>query len=342
MKNILMIATGGTIASGATQTGLAPQLDADELLHYTPQVKKLCRVDAVELFSIDSTNISPRHWQLLVDCIRENYERYDGFVITHGTDTMAYTAAALSYYIQHSPKPIVLTGAQKPISMEITDSKTNLEDAFSYACADASSGVVIVFGGKVILGTRARKVRTKSFDAFASINYPPLAEIVDGRMMRYIALPKEQAPAFYERMDAKIGIFKLIPGMGADVLEFILERYDAVIIESYGVGGIPSLEGAAFDRVIERGLSAGKIVVMTTQVPNEGSDMTVYRVGRRLKSRFQLIEAFDMTSESVNAKLLWLCSNFSGAEASQLRRLFYTSVANDMLYSEYGEYNEKA
>jgi L-asparaginase len=265
--------------------------------------------------------------------IKSNYDAYDGFVITHGTDTMAYTAAALSYLIQHSPKPIVLTGAQKPISMEVTDSKTNLENSFSYACEDSASGVVIVFGGKVILGTRARKVRTKSFDAFASINYPPLAEIQDGRLMQYITLPKADKPAFCDQLTAKVGLFKLIPGIGSEMLDQMLGCYDAVIVESYGVGGIPSLQESGFYEVIGRHLQQGKVVVMTTQVPNEGSDMTIYKVGHRLKERFGIIEAYDMTIEALTAKLYWLCSVCHG-DYTDLRRRFYTPVANDILYRE--------
>ena len=134
MKNILMIGTGGTIASGQTAEGLAPELDPSRLLQDTPRVAQLCRVDCLQLYSLDSTNIRPCHWLGLARAIRERYDQYDGFVISHGTDTMAYTAAALSYLIQDCPKPIVLTGAQKPIWYDGTDSKRNLTDAFLYAC----------------------------------------------------------------------------------------------------------------------------------------------------------------------------------------------------------------
>ena len=155
MKKILLIGTGGTIASQVTHDGLAPELTTEQLLEHIPGISAICQVDCVQLLNLDSTNILPEHWMLMADCIRKNYHAYDGFVLTHGTDTMAYTAAALSYLIQGSPKPIVLTGAQKPIGFDNTDSKVNLLDAFRCASEDLP-GVSIVFNNQVILGTRAR------------------------------------------------------------------------------------------------------------------------------------------------------------------------------------------
>ena len=211
MKNILMIGTGGTIASGQTAEGLAPELDPSRLLQDTPRVAQLCRVDCLQLYSLDSTNIRPDHWLGLARAIRQHYGQYDGFVISHGTDTMAYTAAALSYLIQDCPKPIVLTGAQKPIWYDGTDSKRNLTDAFLYACRGCG-GVQIVFNGKVILGTRARKTFSKSFQAFSSVNYPELALIQDERLLQYITTGSRPAPRFYDALDGSVGLLKLIPG----------------------------------------------------------------------------------------------------------------------------------
>ena len=161
-KNILLIATGGTIASKKSDNGLKPQISPEELMQYIPQVKDICDFHAVQLINLDSSNMEPKHWKMMVHTIRE---KYDGFVIAHGTDTMAYTAAALSYMIQNSKKPIVITGAQKPIDLEITDAKSNLLDSFLYASDENSQGVQIVFDGKVIAGTRAKKVRSKSYNA---------------------------------------------------------------------------------------------------------------------------------------------------------------------------------
>ena len=184
MKQILMIGTGGTIASGKTAEGLMPELTSEQLLAFVPAVSALCRVECLQLLSLDSTNLGPAHWLQIAGAIRARYDRYDGFVISHGTDTMAYTAAALSYLIQGTAKPIILTGAQKPISFDSTDSKVNLTDAFLCACSDTLHGVMIVFNGKVIQGTRACKTRSKSYEAFSSINYPYLAVLQDGCILQ--------------------------------------------------------------------------------------------------------------------------------------------------------------
>ena len=187
-KRILLLATGGTIASRKSDNGLKPQITPEELIEYIPQVKEICDVEAVQLLNLDSTNMEPSHWKLMVHAIWEHYDDFDGFVIAHGTDTMAYTAAALSYMVQNTKKPIVITGAQKPIDLEITDAKSNLIDSFLYAADDRSQGVQIVFDGKVIAGTRAKKVRSKSYNAFSSIDYPSLAVIQDMNIMRYIPM----------------------------------------------------------------------------------------------------------------------------------------------------------
>ena len=169
MKKILLIGTGGTIASQMAENGLAAELTTHQLLAYVPEVSQICQVDCCQLLNLDSTNITPAHWLEMARCIRAHYDEYDGFVLTHGTDTMAYTAAGLSYLIQGSPKPIVLTGAQKPMGFDSFDSKINLADAFRCAAADMP-GVSIVFNNRVIPGTRAKKTRTKSFPAFSSTN----------------------------------------------------------------------------------------------------------------------------------------------------------------------------
>ncbi len=334
MKKILMIGTGGTIASKSTPSGLHPQLTLDEILEYIPAISHLCEVDTYQLCNIDSTNVSPEVWSSLARTIRDNYYSYDGFVICHGTDTMAYTAAALSYLIQNSPKPIVVTGAQRPINVEVTDSKTNLYDSFLYAVSDQSNGVQIVFNGKVILGTRARKTYSKSFQAFSSINYPYLAVIQDEHLIQYITrkassgIPEE--PAFYENLNPKVGLFKLTPGMDSDILAYMLEKHDAIIIESYGVGGIPTLPRYRYFDVIKNAIDRGKIIVMTTQVPNEGSDMTVYQVGNELKNKVNILEAYDMITEAVVCKLMWILGQTS--KPDEVKKLFYTTISNDILY----------
>ena len=258
--------------------------------------------------------------------IRQHYDQYDGFVISHGTDTMAYTAAALSYLIQDCPKPIVLTGAQKPIWFDGTDSKRNLPDAFLYACRGCG-GVQIVFNGRVILGTRARKTFSKSFQAFSSVNYPELAMIQDERLLQYITTDSCPAPRFYDDLDGSVGLLKLIPGIRRELLAFMADRHDGLVIEGFGVGGLPEYDG--FYDVIRQAAESGKLIVMTTQVPNEGSDLTVYHVGGHLKHTLRVLEAYDMTTEAAVCKLMWILGQTR--EFERVRELFNRPVAWDIL-----------
>ena len=328
MKKILIIGTGGTIASKPSADGLTPDLDSKQLIDSIPSISDICDVDCIQAFSLDSTNVRPEHWLILAEIITENYDRYDGFVITHGTDTMAYTAAGLSYLIQNSKKPIVLTGAQKPIGEEITDAKRNIIDALIYAVDEGSHGVVIVFSGAVICGTRARKNYSKRFMAFGSINFPELARVESGRVIRYVPEPYSGETVFYDNLNANVGLLKLTPGMRNDVMRYAIDRYDGLVVESFGVGGLP--EYSDFYQQIKRAVERRKLIVMTTQVPNEGSDLSVYRVGSILKNSLRVLEAHDMTSEAVLAKLMWVLGetdDFDRAEA-----LFYRPVHHDTLF----------
>lgn len=330
MKKVLMLGTGGTIASEMTQSGLSPALTSAQLIENVPEISEICDVTCEQLFSIDSTNITPEHWLRLADAIETHYDEFDGFVIAHGTDTMAYTAAALSYLIQASPKPIVLTGAQKPIVFENTDSKTNLADAFRCAVSELC-GVMIVFNGRVILGTRARKTHTTSLQAFSSINYPVLAVLQNGVLMEYIRPASLPAPQFYRRLDPHVGLLKMIPGTDCGLLSYLLEHNDAVVIESYGVGGLPSYQGSGFFDVIRQATErGGKTIVMTTQVQNEGSNLAVYDVGFHLKNDLHLLEAYDMTTEAAIAKLMWILGQTD--RPGEIRRLFCKPISHDLLY----------
>lgn len=325
MKRILLIATGGTIASRNTESGLAPGLSPEELLRHVPDAASFCRVETTQPLNLDSTNIAPEHWLLLTGIIEKNYAGYDGFVICHGTDTLAYTAAALSYLIRHTRKPIVLTGAQKPIDREDTDARQNLLDSLRVAC-DRDSGVCIVFGGHVIAGTRARKTRTKSYNAFSSINFPDLAEVRDQRVVRFIPYEEEGKPVFTHSLNTNVVLLKLIPGLPSGVLSAAGKLCDGLIIESYGVGGIPDCYLAELDSLVQ----TGKTVVMATQVPQEGSDLSVYQVGHRLKERYRLLETYDMTLESTVTKLMWVLGQTG--EPREIQRLFYTPVNYDLLF----------
>ena len=329
-----MIGTGGTIASRQTEDGLAPGLTPTDILSYIPAVREVCEVQTLQVCSIDSTNVTPEHWKMIVHAVEENYYKYDGFVICHGTDTLAYTAAALSYMIQNSAKPIVVTGAQKPINMDVTDAKTNLLDSFIYAADNESQNVNIVFDGKVIVGTRARKERAKSFNAFSSLNYPCPAVIQDGMIIRYLPeIPLQGDVHFYYDMPERVCTLKLIPGMKPDILSYLFAHYDCIVIESFGVGGIPQTLLDIFYQEMEKWSASGKFVVMTTQVANEGSHMTVYEVGKKVKQDFNLIEAYDMTFEATITKLMWLLG-LGLSDCDRLRRKFYTCINHDTLFAK--------
>jgi len=329
MKKILLIATGGTIASHAGAQGLIPEIAAEGLLKCVPEVFEICQPHAIQIYNIDSTNVTPQHWIRLATTIREHYDEYDGFVVCHGTDTMSYTAAMLSYMVQHSPKPIVLTGSQQPIDKEDTDGRINLRDSFLYAASDNASDVVIVFQGKIIAGTRAKKVRTKSFNAFTSVDFPNLGVIRDGKIIQYIVTPKQEKPEFFLELNDRVALLTLTPGMSAEILNAYFQYCDAVVVSGYGTGGIPEGEYYGFYDVIESWERKGKTLVVTTQVQQEGSDMDVYRVGRGWKSRFDLLESYTMTYESIITKLMWILAQTK--KDDEVRRLFYQMVNYDLI-----------
>lgn len=332
-KRILIICTGGTIASRKLSDGLTPDIKAEDIIAFVPALAKKYSVDAIQICNIDSTNMTPKHWGLMVKAIRENYDAYDGFVICHGTDTMAYTSAALSYMIQNSNKPIVITGSQKPIDLEVTDAKTNLTDSIIYAADSKSRGVVIVFGGNVIAGTRAKKMRARSFNAFASVNFPNIANIQEGRIIRYVEPKSFKEPTvFTENVTDSVVVLKLIPGTRPEILEYLFKNYECIIIESFGVGGIPEGLVDKFYHEMNKWISKGKIVVMATQVVKEGSDMEVYEVGQKIKKDFNLIEAYDMTLEATITKLMYLMNCF-GTDYGKIRENFYKTINYDILFT---------
>ena len=331
MRNILILTTGGTIASVQSPDGLVPGMSSEQLRNHLPQIGSDIAIDIMELFHIDSTDMTAAHWIKIIDAIRDNYDSYDGFVICHGTDTMAYTAAVLSYMIQNSEKPIVLTGAQKPIGFEITDAKSNLQDSILYAADSLSHGVQIVFAGKVIAGTHARKVRSMSFLAFESINLPLIAEINNGHIIRYLNIPSNGRVQFYDSINPNVFLLKLTPSMSPDLIPEIFSIYDAVVIESFGAGGIPaSIENTLLSE-LSKYRPEEKILAMTTQVTYEGSHINTYAVGRRIADSFKILEARDMTLETIIAKLMWILGN-SSQTWDEIEQRFYTPVAMDSVY----------
>ena len=350
MKHILLIATGGTIASAEDGNGLSPALTGEELARSVPEIEGLCELDIVQPMNIDSTNMRPADWLRIAEVIRENYDAHDGFVILHGTDTMSYTAAALSYLIQDSPKPIVLTGSQQPMGNPFTDAKINLYQSLVYAVSDRSRDVSIVFGGYAIAGTRARKQRTMSFNAFNSINYPVLAYLRQDKVIcsgsaAVSAGPAEcdcagdgaaraadgalDEPRFYTELNSRVCALKLTPGLTPDIFRLLKPDYDAVILETFGMGGVPErgADGASYQEALFDWVDSGRTVVMTTQVPEEGLDLGVYEVGRAYAEHPGILKGGDMTTEALVAKTMWALGQTR--DADELQRLFYRPINHD-------------
>lgn len=241
MKNILLIATGGTIASAEEGDGLSPALSGEDLVRAVPQIAGIAHVDVAQAMNIDSTNMRPADWLAIAHVIEQAYGSYDGFVVLHGTDTMSYTAATLSYLIQGSGKPIVLTGSQQPMGNPFTDARLNLFQSILYAADDRSRDVSIVFGGAVIAGTRGRKQRTMSFNAFKSVNYPSLAYIRTDRIIRsgmpgaMVSSDSEGTsgdPRFSHTLDDRVCVVRLTPGLTPHVFDLLRPDYDGVILET--------------------------------------------------------------------------------------------------------------
>lgn len=350
MKHILLIATGGTIASAEDGNGLSPALTGEELARSVPEIEGLCELDIVQPMNIDSTNMRPADWLRIAEVIRKNYDAHDGFVVLHGTDTMSYTAAALSYLIQDSPKPIVLTGSQQPMGNPFTDAKINLYQSLVYAVSDRSRDVSIVFGGYAIAGTRARKQRTMSFNAFNSINYPVLAylrqdKIICSGSAAVSAGPAEgdcagggaaraadgalDEPRFYTELNSRVCALKLTPGLTPDIFRLLKPDYDAVILETFGMGGVPErgADGASYQEAIFDWVDSGRTVVMTTQVPEEGLDLGVYEVGRAYAEHPGILKGGDMTTEALVAKTMWALGQTR--DADELQCLFYRPINHD-------------
>ena len=320
------------ITTVRTQQGLKPVLTSEELLAHLPELNELCCPDTLALCSIDSTDLGPEHWLMMAKAVQENYALYDGFIICHGTDTLAYSAAALSYLIQNADKPVILTGAQQPISNEITDAKKNLRDSVICALDPGSRGVMVVFGGHVIAGTRAKKNKTISYDAFASVNFPALALVQGDRLVRYVPSPWPTGPVEFGRsLSPRVFLLKLTPGLSPDLIPDIFRLYDCVIVESFGVGGIPQRLMAVSYTHLRAHETVLKVLILTTQVTYEGSDVGIYEVGKRVKNRFRFLEAHDMTIEAVVTKIMWLlaqdCDSFD-----QLQQRFYRQVNFDTFY----------
>ncbi len=322
-SSILLIYTGGTIGmkEDPVDQTLNP-FDFSQILDEVPELGKFaCRIDSHTFAPlIDSSDVEPRMWQELVSLIDRKYEEYDGFVILHGTDTMAYSASTLSFMIEGLTKPIIFTGSQLPIGRPRTDGKENLISAVEIAAAKDDQGhavvpeVCICFDNVLMRGNRTSKINSSDFRAFRSENFPALAEA--GINIRYnravIRYPEdwERRPIFDTEIDPRIAILKIHPGITENVVRDILLSPEprAVIIETYGSGNAPSKPW--FLSSVRRACEEGKIVVNVTQCLAGNVDMSIYATGKALE-KAGVLSGHDSTTESALGKLFHLMGKSS-------------------------------
>lgn len=306
MKKLLIINTGGTFSSVESERGLKPGLSSRELLDAMRLVAGGIELEMEDLFLVDSANIFPDDWRKLAERIHEAAGEYQGIVVIHGTDTMAYTASMLSFMLQNVPIPVVLTGSQLSISHPVADAMENCRCAVHMA-AGGHGGVFLAFNRKVMLGVRASKVRTMSFDAFESINYPDVAQISSlGLRIHTGYLPEIRGDfRLCTEYSDRVFVLKMYPGIRPELLSMLEEHgYRGVYIEAFGLGGLPFLKNdflAAVERSVERGMT----VLVGSQCRYEGSSLSVYETGLRALNS-GVLQAYDMTAEAAVTKLMWV------------------------------------
>ena len=272
MKKILLIATGGTIASRETAHGLRPALSGEDMR--TAIGAADAAIEVIDLLSLDSTNIAPSHWQMIARRVADVRTDYDGFIITHGTDTMAYTAAALYYMLENIDRPVVLTGSQRPLGRDGSDAEQNLRLAYEAACSDFA-GVCVAFGGRLIHGNAAKKMYSLADDAFRSI----------GRAEIDLSAPSAPSAPFrlHDALDERVAVIRLYPGMKPITIDaHIASGYRGIILEGYGCGSVPGDDAEeSFLPSLDRARTRACTVVLTTQCIYDGADLSHYEVGVR-------------------------------------------------------------
>ncbi len=317
-SSLLLIYTGGTIGmkqDAADQT-LKP-FDFSQIVEEVPEIRKFAaKIDSWTFDPlIDSSDVEPGMWQALARLIQEKYDSYDGFVILHGTDTMAYSASALSFMLDGLTKPVIFTGSQLPIGVPRTDGRENLISSIEIASAKDGEGhamvpeVCIFFGSQLIRGNRSIKANAEAFKAFQSPNYPLLAE--SGINIRYntecIRKPLDwyQNISINTRLDTRVSILKLHPGITPEAVRYFLcdQVTRAVIIETYGAGNAPSARW--FTEIVREAAGMGKVLVNVTQCTSGTVDMDLYACGKGLE-KAGVTNGYDSTTESALAKLFYL------------------------------------
>jgi L-asparaginase len=328
LKKIILLATGGTIASAKREPGgpLAPAYTAEELLLFVPQIRSLCEAAARDIMYLDSSNIQPEEWQLIARETFAALEEYDGVVITHGTDTLSYTASILSFMLHRLDKPVIITGAQLPVNDLMSDARRNLESGFAAAILGIP-GVYVLFDNQIINGARAVKLRSMGFNAFASINASASGS-VDSRGI-LIERPQPQPPGgrreLLDRLCPDVLLLKIIPGTKPELFDRILNLgYRGLVVEAFGVGGIHFLRRNLIEKLVmlcERGIT----VLIISQCLYDSIDLSRYEAGERLPP--QVLSGHDMTTEAAVTKLMWVLGQTENPE--EIAALMNTSFCGE-------------
>lgn len=306
-KKICLIATGGTIASVETPEGMKPLLDGKELLAKVPKLESLGGIDIVELMQLDSTNIQPKDWIQMAQAIEERYADYDGFIITHGTDTMAHSAAALYYMLENLQKPVIFTGSQLSLVEEGSDAPANLLLAM-YGAVSSVPGVYLAFHNKLMQGNAAKKLCTENFDGFYSINVPDVAVLENEKIKWNISsnsLDTEKEFKINTAIDTRVAVFEVFPGFNTDIIRMAVDSgCKGIVLKGYGAGNVPSEDsGNSFLPAIDYAVEKGVKVVLTTQCIYDGTASERYEVGASAL-RHGVISGGDLTVEAILAKLM--------------------------------------
>ena len=325
-KHILLLTTGGTIASLPGAEGLAPHR-SEVMERELEQLRTYYNISVKDAMCLDSSNIRPQQWQTIARMIFENRLDYDGIVVSHGTDTMAYTASAVSFMLPNIDLPVVFTGSQLPLADMLSDGPDNLRTAFAMA-ASGKPGVFLAFDRKVMLGCRAVKVRASGFSAFESVNSRYAALVSNqGLVINEGVIPRVNGPArLCEGISEDVFLLKLTPGLSPAIFDALLGMgCKGIVIEAFGLGGVNVLHQDIHG--IRRAVDAGISVVITTQCLYDSSDLRVYEVGNRLLE-LGVIQGRDMTSEAAMTKLMW--SIGQGMDQAQIADLFEKNLAGEV------------